>query len=544
MAAKAAELGYDTHASAMEMANTIFGDGVTVVNASYTGAKNSSAIYSNGDNVSPDATPSDTGVILSTGNASDFTNSSSKNWFWSNSDPNQSTHTSTDTSGPDNMASFNAAAGGAQTHDASYIDADFIPSGDTMTMQFVFSSEEYPEYVNSLFNDAVGVWVNGKPVDVTVGSGDANVDNLSGMSNVNLYNDNTHDQFNTEMDGFTVTLSLKMQVVPGQVNSIRIGIADVGDSLYDSNLLIAADSVQTALIAQNDELTIAPDHDKTIDVLANDHGPGGSTLTITHINGHAVSAGDSVTLPSGQTVTLHPDGTFGVESGSDVGHSKFTYTVSDGQGHTDTGFVTVDTVPCFVSGTRIRTPGGERRVESLRPGDLVLTRDHGPQPLRWIGRRRVAAKGSMAPIRIKAGTFGRHRDLLISPQHRVLVRDRMAELLFGSPEVLIAAKHLVDGRSVTIEESAETDYVHILFDRHEVIWSEGLLSESFLPGPQTAGGFAPETLNEICALFPELDPRTGAGYGPSARCSLRGYEARLLRAARRKARRAAGRAAA
>lgn len=530
--ATAADLNYDTHASAMEMANTIFGDGAQVVNASYTGARNSSAIYSGGDSISPDATPSDSGVIFSTGNAGDFTNSAGGGGWWGggSSDPNQSTNTSTDTRGPDNQADFNALAG-APTHDASYMDVDFIPSGDTLTMQFVFSSEEYPEYVNSLYNDAVGVWVNGQPVDMTVGTGDANVDNLSGMSNINLYNDNTHDAFNTEMDGFTVTLSLKMAVVPGQVNSIRIGIADVGDSAYDSNLLIAANSVQTSLIALNDELNLAPDHTKTIDVLQNDHGASGSTLTVTHINGHAVSAGDSITLPSGQTVTLNADGTFDIEADANIGHANFTYTIEDGLGHTDTAFVTVNTVPCFVAGTMILTPSGEVAVETLVPGDLVVTNDRGPQPLRWIGRRIVAAEGAMAPIRIRAGTFGPHRDLRVSPQHRILLRDTMAELLFGDPEVLIAAKHLVDGVSVVVEPGGEVEYVHLLFDRHEVLWSEGLETESFLPGPQTSGGFEDEILHEIRTLFPEIDPRTGEGYSPAARRALRRYEAELLIAA-------------
>ncbi len=71
-------------------------------------------------------------------------------------------------------------------------------------------------------------------------------------------------------------------------------------------------------------------------------------------------------------------------------------------------------------------------------------------------------------------------------------------------------------------------YVHILFDEHQVIYSEGLLTESFLPGPQTMNGFETDTVNEICALFPELDPETGLGYGAAARTSLKAFEAQLL----------------
>lgn len=199
---------------ATDMANAIFGDGVQVVSSSYTGDIDSAGIYSNGDSVSPGVTPGDTGVILSTGNAEDFTNSSGQE--------NQSTNTSTNTSGQNNNGQFNAAAG-ARTFDASYLDVDFIPDGDLMTMQFVFSSEEYPEFQNSIYQDFVGVWVNGDFVEMEVGDGDTDPGNINTTNNINMYVDNTNDQFNTEMDGFTITLTLTMVVNPNVVNSIRIG---------------------------------------------------------------------------------------------------------------------------------------------------------------------------------------------------------------------------------------------------------------------------------------------------------------------------------
>jgi hypothetical protein len=330
------------------------------------------------------------------------------------------------------------------------------------------------------------------------------------------------------MDGFTVTMTLTMKVNPGQVNSIRIGIADVGDSSYDSNLLIAGDSIQTAVIANTDTLSLNPDGSKTLDVLANDTDSSGSGLTITHINGVPVAAGDSVTLNTGQVVTLNADGTFDVQADSDIEKVSFTYTTENGLGVSDTGFVTVDSVPCFVAGTLIRTQDGDVPVEDLAPGDMVLTADDGYQPIRWAGRRRVAAVGPMAPIRIQAQTFGRHDALLVSPQHRVLVRDGLAELLFGESEVLVAAKNLVNDATVRVQEGGMVDYVHLLFDRHQIIYSEGLATESFLPGSQTVMSFEREIVQEICAIFPEIDPETGAGYSPAARRTLRAYEARVL----------------
>ncbi|WIY26720.1 Hint domain-containing protein [Parasedimentitalea psychrophila] len=516
----ASELTYQTNASAMQMAEAIFGDGVTVVSADYTGDSRSSAIYSNGDSIAPGATPGDTGVILSTGRAKEYTNSSGE----ANQDANQSRNTS----GENNNADFNAAAG-SNTYDASYLDVTFIPDSGVMTMQFIFSSEEYPEFENSVYQDFVGVWINGVQVDLVVGNGDADPGNVNSTNNENLFLDNSNDAYNTEMDGLTVTMTLTMNVIPGVENTIRIGIADVSDSSYDSNLLIAGDSVQVDFVAIEDSTNLYPSGSKTIDVLANDVDNSSGTLTITHVNGVAVSAGSTVTLNTGQTVLLNADGTLTLTGDGDTENFNFTYTASNGV-NTDTGFVNVSSIPCFVAGTLIRTPYGELAVEDLQPGDLVVTRDDGAQPIRWIGARLVEAEGDFAPIHIRKGTFGSHRDLRVSPQHRVLVRDSLAELLFGEAEVLVAAKDLLNDRSVTRSPGGEVTYVHLMFDRHQVIFSEGLETESFLPGPQTTNLLEQPVVDEICALFPELDPATGEGYGDTARPTLKSYEARLLSA--------------
>ncbi|MEY8838812.1 Hint domain-containing protein [Cribrihabitans sp. XS_ASV171] len=512
------ELNYQTNASAWAMAQEIFGDGVTVVGASYSGDRDSSAIYSQGDSRAPGATPGDSGVILSTGRVRDFTQS--------RGDPNRSDSTSTDTRGENGNDAFDDAAG-TRTYDAAYLDVSFIPTADKMTMQFVFSSEEYPEFQNSVYQDFVGVWVNGQQVELAVGNGDADPGNINSTSNENLFLDNTDDDYNTEMDGLTVTMTLTMNVIPGIVNTIRIGVADVSDSNYDSNLLIAADSIQTDFVALTDETTLYPTGSVDLDVLANDESASGGVLTITHINNVAVNAGDTVTLNTGQTVQLNADGTITVFGDGDTEDFNFTYTATNGT-NDDTGFVKVSQVPCFVAGTMIRVPGGERPVEALRLGELVETRDHGPQPLRWIGRRRVAAEGELAPIHIRENTFGRHGALMVSPQHRVLVRDSLAELLFGEAEVLVAARDLVNDHSVTRRPGGAVTYVHLMFDTHEVVWSAGLETESFLPGPQTTSLFEQPVLDEICRIFPELDPATGLGYGPAARRTLRSYEAGLL----------------
>ncbi|ASM74036.1 MULTISPECIES: Hint domain-containing protein [Roseobacteraceae] len=508
---------------ATDMAETIFGDGVTVVGATYSGDRDSAGIYSNGDNVAPGATPSDTGVILSTGDAQDFTNR------WGSS--NQSTSTSTNTSGRSNDSMFNQQAG-ANTYDAAWLDIDFIPTGDVMTMQFVFSSEEYPEFQNSVYQDFVGVWINGQFVEMTIGDGDTDPGNVNQTNNLNMFLDNSNDAFNTEMDGLTITMTLTIPVISGSVNSIRIGIADVSDSNYDSNLLIAADSMQTLLIANTDDAHVAPDGSKVVDVLANDVNNGNGSLTITHINNMAVVAGQTITLPTGQQVMLNADGTLTLIGDGDSEDFNFTYQVDNGD-NTDIGYVNVSSIPCFVAGTMIATPTGEARVEDLVPGDLVMTQDEGAQPLRWIGQRTVAAAGKFAPVCVRANTFGTHRELLVSPEHRILIRDSLAELLFGEAEVLVAAKDLVNDRSVRARAGGEVTYVHLMFDKHQVVFSEGLATESFLPGPQTEKSFEQDILNEICALFPELDPSTGQGYSPAARRTLKHFEADLWRRAQK-----------
>lgn len=186
--------------------------------------------------------------------------------------------------------------------------------------------------------------------------------------------------------------------------------------------------------------------------------------------------------------------------------------------------------PCFVTGTPIDTPDGPVAAERLRPGDRVLTLDRGPQRLVWVGRRTVRGTGRFAPVRFAPGVVGNARALEVSPQHRMLVRGWRAELLFGEPEVLVAAVHLVDGDRITRAPRPEVTYIHLMFDRHEIVLAGGVPSESFNPGI----AFLQRdhaTRTELAALFPHLpDPCvTGISLLPPARPIPRGGEARALR---------------
>ncbi|WP_137701257.1 Hint domain-containing protein [Marimonas lutisalis] len=183
---------------------------------------------------------------------------------------------------------------------------------------------------------------------------------------------------------------------------------------------------------------------------------------------------------------------------------------------------------CFTAGTRIATARGLCEVQELRPGDMVVTRDHGLQPVRWVGRRTVPAKGRLAPIRFEAGVLGNDRPILVSPQHRMLIQGGEVSLNFGESEVLAAAKHLVNGGSVVKMPGGDVTYVHVFFDQHEVIYAEGAASESFFPGDSGLDAVDPAARDELFTVFPELRSSVGS-YGDTARMCLRGRESRLLR---------------
>jgi hypothetical protein len=186
-------------------------------------------------------------------------------------------------------------------------------------------------------------------------------------------------------------------------------------------------------------------------------------------------------------------------------------------------------VVCFARGTMIDTAEGERAIEDLQVGDLVRTADHDYQPIRWIGSSKVAATGALAPILIKAGALGNTRDLKVSPQHRMLLGGWQAEMLFGDDEVLVAAKHLVNDKTILRVEGGEVEYFHMLFDTHEIVFASGAPSESFHPGEIGWGALAQEARDEIIALFPDLEQNQFQGYGTAARRTLKAFEAQLVR---------------
>jgi Ca2+-binding RTX toxin-like protein len=197
-----------------------------------------------------------------------------------------------------------------------------------------------------------------------------------------------------------------------------------------------------------------------------------------------------------------------------------------------------EVIPCFTPGTMILTDRGDVAVEALSAGDLVMTRDNGLQPLRWIGQRKLSALDLQAdpdlqPVRIAKGALwgaGPDRTMLVSPQHRLLVEGARAELLFGEAEVLVPAKHLIGHADVTRALPAEgVTYIHLLFDRHEIVQSDGLWTESLQPAERMLSAMDADVRSEVLVLFPELE-HSCAGF-EGARLSLKAHEARVLFAA-------------
>ncbi|WP_299042497.1 Hint domain-containing protein [uncultured Tateyamaria sp.] len=133
----------------------------------------------------------------------------------------------------------------------------------------------------------------------------------------------------------------------------------------------------------------------------------------------------------------------------------------------------------FTRGTHITlASGAQKPIEALEAGDRVLTRNDGVQEVRWVGQSTVRATGDFAPIRIRAGTLNNDRDLIVSPDHRLFIYQRQDRLGAGRSELLVKARHLVNGDSVTVQDGGFVDYFELLFDTHQIIYAEGIAAES------------------------------------------------------------------
>lgn len=247
-----------------------------------------------------------------------------------------------------------------------------------------------------------------------------------------------------------------------------------------------------------------------ISALRGGSGKGGRVLWRDIVVGRTREGDAVLTFPEGERLILMgvPPERFGTQQGAQM-----------------TG------IPCFTAGTLIRTPSGETPIERLGPGDLVLTRDNGPQPLRWVAMRRVgaaelAARPELRPVRIGPGALGNARPLLVSPQHGLLV----GLASHGGGEGFARAIQLARMRGGGVRVAAgvrSVTYLHLAFDRHEVVFANGLATESFHPGPRALAGLTAEARADFDRLFPDPVAYGGPARRYLARADLPGRLAAL-----------------
>lgn len=245
-------------------------------------------------------------------------------------------------------------------------------------------------------------------------------------------------------------------------------------------------------------VTVVMDFDATF-------GADGSPFTIVDA-GNTSDFGGSLTV---DPVTGVYTFTFDTADSDVVFGAQVTFVVS---GEGDPSDTVIINFVCFAENTLIDTPEGLRPVETLRVGDRVNTLENGPKPIMWMGsrtlsREELADHAHLRPICIRAGALGPTQpssDLTVSPQHRVFISNSTVQFLFGLDEVLVPAKGLLDGHSVVESNCDSVTYYHIMFDQHEILFSNGAWSESFYPGATATDSLNDATRDELYALFPEL----------------------------------------
>ncbi|MBA4491627.1 Hint domain-containing protein, partial [Paracoccus sp. S1E-3] len=196
--------------------------------------------------------------------------------------------------------------------------------------------------------------------------------------------------------------------------------------------------------------------------------------------------------------------------------SDFTMTINSGGGATPSANLTHDNtnVICFGADALIRTARGDVAAGDLVIGDLIETRDAGLQPIRWIGSRvldaaDLAARPKLCPVRIRRGALGAglpEADLIVSPQHRMLVRSKIAARMFGATEVLVAARLLIEMEGIELaSDLTGVTYVHFLLDAHQIVLANGSETESLYTGAEALKSVGAAARAEIFELFPELE---------------------------------------
>lgn len=194
-------------------------------------------------------------------------------------------------------------------------------------------------------------------------------------------------------------------------------------------------------------------------------------------------------------------------------------------------------VICFTPGTMVATPDGPKDVASLIEGDKVQTMDNGAAEILWLGSKtisgaRMRAMPDFVPVRLRAGALDKDvpdAGLLVSPDHRVMLRGARARDLFNADEVLVAARDLVNDYSIIRDHSVkDVRYIHMLLPQHEIVFANGVATESFHPANAAVASMREDELTRMCDRLPDLNGDFSS-YGGYARRLLAQSEAAILR---------------
>lgn len=463
---------------------------------------------------------------------------------------------------PDGIVS---GTGGNDTIDSNYADD---PDGDMVDAADAILPGHAPND-DSIVAGAGDDIINSGTGDDTVigGTGDDTVILNDGFGSHDITGSEGAETDGDNIDASAVTQDITLTYTAEETGTLSAGadtvafntIENVVTGTGDDTVVGGAGTQNVATGAGDDAITTTGTGADTIDTGAGDDtvvfsqadsisgGSGNDTFTFETLSD---PASGTITIVGGQGGETPDDGdpstvegdTLALGIAADLSTLNITSTTVNADGNTsyagtvqmDNGtllqFSEIENIICFTPGTRIATATGLRNIEDLAVGDLVVTADHGLQPIRWIQQRTVAAEDRFAPIRIKPGVvLGQERDLLVSPQHRMLIEGYRAQLMFGESEVLVAAKHLIDDDKVTRETGGHITYFHMIFDAHEVVFAEGAPTESFHPGDSSIAALTDPARQELFDLFPDLRSNIGS-YGQTARRCLNGYEGRLLAA--------------
>ncbi|WBU61103.1 Hint domain-containing protein [Paracoccus albus] len=326
------------------------------------------------------------------------------------------------------------------------------------------------------------------------------------------------------------SIVLDKATIAGGTSPNRVSLGDGDDTLYVQNGTYIEDT--SSFDGGNDFVFVS-----------NDSTLGTGSQASASLN--AGSGVDTLLLENGAMIRNSPSGpvyTVGVtdesviNAGLDDG-GRWDVTLTGGDTFRTDNFEIVGVI-CFTADTMIDTSEGPVRAADLAPGDLVKTMDRGLQPVRWTGlrefdRQQMQDSPNLRPVMIRAGALGRNipaNDLLVSQQHRILLRNKVALRVAGSAECLVAAKQLAGLPGIEIADDMDSvTYVHFMCDQHEVVFADGTPTETLYFGKQTAKTLPEASVSEILGIFPELRASLdGNAIPPSVRPLIKGAKGRKI----------------